>query len=112
MTDKADNPQVTLVNGNPVTDDHRQIDPDTGMQKAYVVLAEDERRKGFVRPLRLSYLHLTCGCITTMAMPIAETYACDPQFYDGTYCYACRAHFPVGQDGEFVWAGTDEKVGT
>lgn len=112
MTEPVNRADITLANGTPVTDDHRELDEHTGMQKGYVVLSEAERRKGFVRPLRLSYMHLTCGCITTMAMSIAETYARDPSFYSGTYCWACRGHFPVGEDGEFVWSGTDEKVGS
>ena len=53
-----------------------------------------------------------CGTDTTMAQAIAETYARDPKHYGGTYCAYCKAHFPVGAEGEFVWAGTDEKVGT
>jgi len=43
---------------------------------------------------------------------IAETYARDPRHYSGTFCCACRNHFPVGEDGEFVWKGSSEKVGT
>ena len=88
------------------------IDPDTGMQEKYVVLSDEERAKGFVRPVRTSYVHITCGTVTTMATAIAETYARDPSFYGGTYCAGCRAHFPVGADGEFLWDGTGEKVGT
>ena len=42
----------------------------------------------------------------------AETYARDPKFYSGTFCVTCKAHRPVGANGEFVWAGTAEKVGT
>jgi len=53
-----------------------------------------------------------CGSVTTMGNSLAETYARDPSFYPGTFCCGCRAHFPVGADGEFVWAGTTEKVGT
>lgn len=53
-----------------------------------------------------------CGTVTTMGLAIAETYARDPRFYSGTYCCGCRSHFPVGADGEFVWDGTDERVGT
>lgn len=102
----------TLTDGSPVTNDHREIDPNTGMQKAYVVLSEEERAKGFVRPVRYSYKHLTCGAVTTMSRSIAETYARDPFFYSGTFCVGCRDHFPIGDDGEFVWDGTDEKVGT
>lgn len=88
------------------------IDPETGMQNKYVVLTEEERAKGFVRPVRRSYLHLKCGVVTTMGLPIAETYARDPHYYGGTFCVGCRNHFPVGPKGEFVWDGTDERVGT
>lgn len=105
-------PDTTLTDGSPVTDDHREIDPTTGMQKAYVVLSDDERAKGFVRPVRNSYKHEKCGAVTTMGQSLAETYARDPYFYSGTFCAKCCSHFPVGEDGEFTWVGTDEKVGT
>jgi hypothetical protein len=46
-----------------------------------------------------------------MGQALAETYARNPYFYSGTFCCCCHAHFPVGEDGEFVWEdGT--KVGT
>lgn len=161
MTEDA---QTTLVDGTPVTDDHREIDPGTGMQKDYVVLSKEERAKGFVRPVRRTYKHAGppapanlrdlmdeerqrytkydyvkyeeypdsessavgrywtqdqldrlvagCGTVTTMALALAETYARDPGFYSGTFCANCKAHFPVGEKGEFVWEGTDERVGT
>lgn len=112
MTDPVDRSNRTLTDGSPVTPDHRDIDPSTGMQKCYVVLAPDERAKGFVRPVRRSYRHLTCGTVTTMGQALAETYARDPGFYSGTFCAGCRRHFPVGDAGEFVWDGTNEKVGT
>ena len=54
----SDEPKTTLSDGSPVTPDHREIDPATGQQRGYVVLSEEERRKGFVRPLRLSYRHV------------------------------------------------------
>lgn len=92
----------------------------SGMQKVYLVMTEEERAKGFVRPVRDKYVHLHCGAVTTMAQAIAETYARQPDFYGGTYCGSCRGHFPVGVDGEFVWdrprkdvsLGTSDKVGT
>ena len=149
-------------------------DPDLGhgaddkrvpMNKKYLVLSDEERAKGFVRPLRYSYKHVGiagpahptrdltdrerelygehgfikfepyphssssamgrfwtkdqldqvgkgCGSITTMGRPLAETYARQPGFYGATYCCACEKHRPVGADGEFVWDGTDERVGT
>ena len=103
---------TTLTDGSPVTPDHRDLNPATGQQKAYVVLSENERAKGFVRPVRTAYLHETCGTVTTMGLALAETYARDPSFYSGTFCIGCRAHFPVGAAGEFTWDGTTDKVGT
>jgi len=87
-----------------------------GMQETYLVLSEEERAKGFVRPVRSKYKHLKCGGVTTMGTALAETYARDPHFYDGTFCAICRDHFPVGAAGEFVWVQNgevpDQKVGT
>jgi len=140
------------------------IDPATGMQRQYLVLSEEERARGFVRPVRQIYVHAgnggpkhptrsltdeereryegegfalfemypeseapasgrfwtnaqlaratACGTKTTMGLLIAETYARNPSFYGSTFCMHCRTHLPVGKDGEFVWDGTNEKVGT
>jgi len=107
----ADAPRTTLADGTQVYPEHTRLTK-SGQQEGYVVLAEEERAKGFVRPVRRSYKHLKCGSVTTMAQTIAETYARDPFFYSGTFCCACGAHFPVGDDGEFVWDGSNEKVGT
>ena len=89
---------------------------------AYLVLSEQDRAQGFVRPVRRSYWHTVCGQVTTMAQAIAETYARDPAFYGATYCATCRQHRPVGAAGEFHWVDpvrpgrqsptTDPKVGT
>lgn len=139
--------------------------------KAYLVLSDEERAKGFVRPVRCSYVHVGfagpkhplrdltseedarhnptarkcygepyvkfevypasespatgrywtqsqlanvgkgCGTLTTMARTIAETYAREPTFYGATYCCGCRKHLKVGEDGEFVWADADYRVG-
>lgn len=102
----------TLTDGTQIYPAHREIVPETGQQKDYVVLSEEERAKGFVRPVRRTYKHLKCGTTTTMGLALAETYARSPAFYSGTFCCACRNHFPVGDSGEFVWDGTSEKVGT
>lgn len=129
--------------------------------EVYLVLSDEERAKGFVRPLRHSYVHVGppgpkyplrdltpeqrqrygdswakweaypesespktgkfwtqeqldnvangCGTVTTMAESIAETYARNPHFYGATYCTRCQKHLPVA---EFVWDGTDERVGS
>lgn len=52
-----------------------------------------------------------CGQITTMARPLAETYARDPGFYGGTYCTGCGDHFRVGERGEFTWLEMDGRNG-
>ena len=89
--------------------------------EVYLVLSEDERAKGFVRPLRRSYVHVGrggteqsltepgCGAETRMGLALCETYARDPGFYGATYCVGCQAHFPVGQ---FVWDPDGERVGS
>lgn len=134
-----------------------------GQQMAYVVLTEEERRKGFVRPVRNAYVHVGqpgpkfplrdltpeeharwgsegyvkfedypmnykgsssgrfwrreqldnvgkgCKTRTAMGQSLAETYARDPSFYDRTFCCGCRTHLPIE---EFVWDGTNERVGS
>lgn len=81
----------------------------TGMNVVYLVLSEEERAKGFVRPLRVAYIHKKCGSITTMASALCETYARDPQFYGATFCVHCRKHYPVF---EFTWATDGTEVGS
>lgn len=76
----------------------------TEQADVYLVLSESDRSNGFVRPLRTTYKHLTCGSTTTMSVAIAETYARQPSFYGATYCVHCKMHRPVGQDGEFEWS--------
>lgn len=106
----VDRTQRQLSGGGEVTEDHREL-KDNGQQKGYVVLTPAERAKGFVRPYRDAYRHLTCNKITTMSRDIAETYARDPGFYHGTFCVHCRGHFPVGGNGEFTWYEMDGREG-
>ncbi len=86
---------------------HGPNDEPAPQNEAYLVLSDDERAKGFVRPVRLSYWHTVCGTITTMSRAIAETYARQPDFYGSTYCVRCGMHRPVGADGEFYWCDLD-----
>ena len=92
----------------PVDRSARQL---SGGSAGYIVLTPAERSKGFTRPYRDAYRHLKCGKITTMSRDIAETYARDPGFYNGTFCTTCRAHFPVGESGEFNWYEMDGREG-
>jgi hypothetical protein len=152
--------KTELSGGGSVTEDHREL-KGNGQQKGYVVLSAEERAKGFVRPVRQSYVHVGrqapqnlrdltdeeherydkfgyvkfqpypeselpltgrfwtqpeldsinngCGVKTTMALDIAETYATSPAFYNGTFCCGCGKHLPLE---EFVWDGTNERVGS
>lgn len=83
----------------------------TTMAEVYLVLSEDELAKGFVRPVRRTYVHETCGVATTMGQSLAETYAREPGFYGSTWCVGCRMHRPVGPTGEFHW-DDGSKVGS
>lgn len=83
-----------------------------GQAAAHWILSEEERAKGFVRPVRHHYKHEKCGGTTRMGDAIAETYAREPCFYTSTFCVPCGAYFPVGEGGQFIWEGTAEKVGT
>lgn len=53
----SEEPKTTLTDGSPVTPDHTELKPN-GQQKGYVVLSEEERAKGFVRPVRNKYKHV------------------------------------------------------
>ena len=90
---------------------HGSDDKPSPQQDAYLVLSEEERAQGFVRPYRAVYIHQTCGIETRMGTAIAETYARNPGFYGATYCVHCQMHRPVGEHGEFVWQD-GQKVGT
>lgn len=70
------------------------IKPD-GQQQCYLILPEEERAKGYIRPVRRSYIHIACGTETRMAQAIAETYARNPGFYGGTFCVSCHKHFDL-----------------
>ncbi|HAQ19579.1 MAG TPA: hypothetical protein DCR40_10165 [Prolixibacteraceae bacterium] len=147
---------------------HGADDQPVPQNEVYLVLSAEEIAKGFIRPVRRSYIHVGkitelkggtieplsreeasrfgdpdkyvaflrypesesplvgkaltqkevdnvgkniggCGSFTTMNLTIAETYARDPKFYGATYCCFCQKHLPVN---EFVWDGTNERVGS
>lgn len=92
---------------------HGSNDEPVPQAEVYLVLSEDERAKGFVRPVRRAYIHVAgsapCGTVTTMGQALSETYARNPKFYGATYCVHCQMHRPVA---EFVWDGTEEVVGS
>lgn len=90
-----------------------EVEPD-GQNKVYLVLSEEERAKGFVRPLRRSYRHIACGAVTRMGLPLCETYARDPGFYGATFCVGCGTHlrlFDGKGQSQFRWAEDGAPVG-
>lgn len=97
-----------LTDGSPVPEDgsHKRLRPD-GQQEGYVCLIPEEIAKGFVQPVRNSYVHKTCGVVTRMGDRLAETYARNPWFYSGTFCVGCGSHFDLS---EFVWDKTGESL--
>ena len=85
-----------------------------GQNKKYLILSEEERAKGFIRPVYRKYIHLKCGGLTQMGLALCETYARDPTFYGATYCSICGNHFPLlDENGKrtFIWDGTKLGVG-
>lgn len=105
-TEKPTRQGVTDDPSHPLLSHGFDTEP-TDQAPVYLVLSEDERAKGFVRPVRREYWHTKCGAVTKMSQSIAETYARNPAFYGSTYCTTCRMHRPVGADGEFHWVDPD-----
>lgn len=97
--------KVTTPEGSTPTEEKFE----NGQYKDYWVLSAEELDKGFIRPFRDSYEHTICNSITTMAYPLAATYAREPRFYSRTFCCKCGGHYPVSQ---FYWKDTDEFVGS
>ncbi len=107
MSDEA--PKLCTTDGRSPAEARASQTNETGQHPSYLVLCDSERAKGFVRPYRDRYKHLTCGSITTMGRALSETYARDPTFYGSTFCYACNRHLPVA---EFVWTADGQTVGS
>lgn len=105
----VDRSKLCTTSGEPVAKVRAEQTEETGQHKGYIVLCEEERQKGFVRPYRDRYQHKTCGGVTTMGRSLSETYARDPTFYGATFCCNCNAHFPVA---EFAWSRDGEQVGS
>lgn len=115
--------------GEPVDKVRAEQTNETGQHKGYIVLCEEERKKGFVRPYRDAYKHVGrsqelvndageifqgpciggCGVVTSMGRALSETYARDPGFYGATFCVQCNKHFPVA---EFTWTEDGARVGS
>lgn len=95
---------------NPVVPSTEKL-PD-GQHADHYVMSPEELAQGYVEPVREKYVHTKCGVVTRMPRLCAETYARDPSYYGKTFCCGCGDYFPVGEDGEFVWDGSDQKVGT
>lgn len=98
----VDRSKQMLTDGSPVPEDRSHtMDRGDGQQKGYIVLSDEERLKGWVKPYRDTYTHTVCGGVTHMGRKLSETYARDPYFYSGTFCANCGTHFPLDQ---FKWS--------
>lgn len=116
LSDEANRPPDAVVPA-PVTsgltvdatDPRLRATKPSGQHEVYLVLSEEERAKGFVRPVRRAYKHTRgCGNVTTMGLALCETYARDPSFYGRTFCCNCGTHLPVAQ---FDWIEKDGSTG-
>ncbi len=106
---------MTTDRNDPQLREIHESGPLKGQQKTYLILSDEERNKGFVRPVRRSYIHVACGAVTRMGQDIAETYARDPKFYGGTFCVHCGTHFRLtNPDGSpaFLWDRDGDPVGS
>jgi len=86
---------------------HGIDDKPVQQNSVYLVLSEEEISKGYIKPFRTSYKHLTCDSVTTMGEKLSATYATDPWFYGSTYCCNCSMHRPLK---EFVWMPDGESM--
>ena len=99
-------PQHPLRDLDPATEGHFTA---SGYVK-FEQYPEGSRSRGrFWEQEQLDAVGKGCGTVTTMGHAIAETYARDPKIYGGTFCCGRGKHLPVD---EFVWEGTNERVGT
>lgn len=103
-------PRFPLVD---LTEAQRVLYADEGYAK-YEPYPESERPAcgRFWTQAALDSVGKGCGTVTSMPTAIAETYAREPGYYGSTFCCGCGKYLPVGRDGEFVWDGTDQRVGT
>lgn len=96
---------IRKAEGMGLTDDRNDprlnvVGPD-GMNEAYLVLSEEERRKGFVRPVRTAYVHVgrsVCGTVDEDLWARIESGESSIVPPEGTVAYVC-ADLP-GHEGE------------
>jgi hypothetical protein len=105
----VDRSKLCTTDGRSVAEARKAQTNETGQHESYIVLCDEERSRGFVRPYRDQYKHLACGGVTSMGRKLSETYARDPKFYGETFCVQCNRHLPVA---EFVWTLDGQQVGS
>jgi hypothetical protein len=90
-------PATTLLDGSPVPDDrsHTKLRAD-GMQQDYIVLSADERAKGFVRPVRRSYVHV--GPVPAPKGAVRDLTVDEKERY-GDFGYVKFEPYPAGSHG-------------
>src|SRR5436190_21817549 len=86
----TDEPKLCTTTGEPVDKVRAEQTERTGQHKGYIVLCEDERKKGFVRPYRDAYKHIgrsVCGASVESDQRLGGTRRIcdDPQGHDGEH---------------------------
>jgi hypothetical protein len=61
--------------------------------------------------VKTKYTHIACGYTSSLRTGTARLMASSPNLYNCLRCHNCKDHFPVGRYGDFIWEGTDLKVG-
>jgi hypothetical protein len=63
-------------------------------------LRESEKLQGYLRPLRMQYVHTLCETTSHIDMKVASQLAKDPKYYSTMPCMLCGKNFPVT---DFKW---------
>jgi len=70
------------------------------------------RTGSFWKKDKFEKVHFGCGRKTSIDMQMALNFAGNPKFYRSARCSHCDNHFPVGDNGQFIWEDTTVRVGT
>lgn len=111
-----DEPKLCTTSGEPVDKVRAEQTEPTGQHKSYIVLCEDERKKGFVRPYRDAYKHVgrrVCGkprqLLTSSGVdprPLPVVCTDDPD-----HAGDCTVWAPVKSDAEIAKARDQHVLG-
>ena len=90
----SNDPKTSLVGGKVPYEGYKEL-KENGQQRDYLVLSSDERMKGFVRPVRSSYIHVG---IPGPKYPLRDLTAKEYLDYE-KYGYVKYEEYPEGSHG-------------